>query len=222
MTDKMITLTGTATLVIDGVTVTAPVSLPVDVNQLAAAIASLSATPPVVTPPVVTPPVVTPPAAGTFWVYQNGQFNWTSHFSFNGTPNLSDTSGKPVGGKADIAFTLATPFGGYQPYLAAGFDTSPYKYLTYSIKPTVPGQIIATGFDANNDVPDGPAGGIVVAGPGITKYGPVPQVGVWATYKVPLADFGLTNPKVLKFSIADGLGDPAGTVIYMDNLGFSP
>lgn len=193
-----------------------------ELQALANAVAPLipvATTPPVVTPPVVTPPV-TPPAAGTFWVYQNGQFNWTSHFSFNGSPNLSDTSGKPVGGKADIAFTLATPFGGYQPYLTAGFDTSRYKYLTYSIKPTVAGQIIATGFDANNDVKDGNA--VVVAGPGITKYGPVPVVGQWATYKVPLADFALTNVDVLKFSIADGSGSPAGSIIYVDSIGFSP
>lgn len=189
-----------------------------DINALAKAVAALLAG--ASTPPVTTPPVVTPPAPGTFYVYSNGTFNWTSHFSFNGTPNLNDTSGKPVGGKADIAFTLATPFGGYQPYLAAGFDTSPYKYLIYDIKPTVSGQIIATGFDANNDVTDGNV--VVVAGPGITKYGPVPQVGVWGSYKVPLSDFNLTNKSVLKFSVADGLGDPAGTIIYMDNLGFSP
>lgn len=187
-------------------------------NQVAPLIQT-PAPPPVVTPPVIIPPVI-PPAAGTFWVYQNGQFNWTNHFSFNGSPNLNDTSGKPVGGKADIAFTLATPFGGYQPYLTAGFDTSKYKYLTYSIKPTVAGQVIATGFDANNDVKDGNA--VVVAGPGFTKYGPVPVVGQWATYKVPLADFALTNPDVLKFSIADGSGSPAGSVIYIDNVGFSP
>lgn len=192
-----------------------------ELQALANAVAPLiPATPPVVTPPVVIPPVITPPAAGTFWVYQNGQFNWTNHFSFNGSPNLGDTLGRPVGGKADIAFTLATPFGGYQPYLAAGFDTSKYKYLTYSIKPTIAGQIIATGFDANNDVRDGNP--VVVAGPGLTKYGPVPVVGQWATYKVPLADFALNNANVLKFSIADGSGSPAGSVIYIDNVGFTP
>lgn len=187
-----------------------------DINTLAKAVAALLASS--TTPP--SGPVVTPPASGTFYVYSNGTFNWTSHFSFNGTPNLTDTSGKPQGGKYDIAFTLATPFGGYQPYLASGFDTSPYKYLIYDIKPTVSGQIIATGFDANNDVADGNI--VVVAGPGITKYGPVPQAGVWASYKVPLSDFNFSNKNILKFSVADGLGDPSGTIIYMDNLGFSP
>lgn len=197
---------------------TATSTFPVSIDLKALATALQPFLTPVIAPPVVPPPVITPPAPGTFWVYQNGQFNWTSHFSFNGTPNLSDTTGKPMGGKADIAFTLATPFGGYQPYLTAGFDTSKYKYLTYAIKPTVAGQIIATGFDANDDVKDGNA--VVVAGPGVTKYGPIPIAGQWATYKVPLSDFALTNPLVLKFSIADGLGDPAGTVIYMDNIGF--
>lgn len=190
----------------------------VDINALAKAVqALLAGSPPVVIPP---PPVVVPPASGTFYVYSNGTFNWTSHFSFNGTPNLNDTKGLPQGGVADIAFTLATPFGGYQPYLATGFDTSPYKYLIYDIKPTQSNQVIATGFDANNDVTDGNV--VVVAGPGITKYGPVPKAGVWASYKIPLADFNFTNKSILKFSVADGSGSPAGSIIYMDNLGFSP
>jgi hypothetical protein len=195
---------------------TFPVSSSIDLAALAKALQPFLAPTPV-TPPVVLPPPVIAP--GTFYVYQNGQFSWTSHFSFNGTPNLNDTRGKPVGGKADIAFTLATPFGGYQPYLTGGFDTSKYKYLTYSIKPTVSGQIIATGFDANNDVRDGNP--VVVAAPGLTKYGPAPVVGQWATYKVPLADFALSNPSVLKFSIADGSGSPAGSIIYIDNVGFT-
>jgi hypothetical protein len=216
----MITLTGTATLVIDGVTVTAPVTLPVDVNQLAAAIASLG-TPPVVTPPVVTPPVVTPPAAGTFWVYHVGKFSWPGDYSFQATANYADTVGKPGG--TCIAVHITGQWGGWQPFAflpgGAPFDTSPYKYLIFSAKPTVPNQSHGMGFDANNDVADGSPIAFV-AGGGVTKYGPIPQVGVWGQYKIPLADFKLGNPSILKFSLTDGTGNPTN-LFYVDDVGFT-
>jgi hypothetical protein len=82
----------------------------------------------------------------------------------------------------------------------------------------VANQIIGTGFDANNDVKDGDP--LTVAGPGITKYGPVPVVGQWNSYKIPLADFAFNNPDVLKFSIADGTGNPTN-LFYVDNVGFT-
>lgn len=170
--------------------------------------------------PVVTPPVITPPAAGTFWVYQNGKFNWESDYSWNAAIDYADTVGKPGG--ICIAVKITAPNGGYQPYAQGKkFDTSPYKYLAYSVKPTLPNQIIATGFAAIDDVPDGPQGGVVVAAPGLTKYGPVPVAGQWGTYKVPLADFGLTNPLVQKFTIADGTQN-ATNLYYVDNIAFSP
>jgi hypothetical protein len=54
----------------------------------------------------------------------------------------------------------------------------------------------------------------------MTKYGPVPVVGKWGSYKIPIADFGFNNPLVLKFSIADGTGNPTNR-FYVDNVGFT-
>ncbi len=157
-------------------------------------------------------------SGSTFWVYHDGAFHWTADFSFLASINYKDTNTAPLSGPSVIGVTITGAFGGFQPYSLNGFDTSPYKYLIFSIKPTVPNQVIGTGFDANNDVKDGEP--LTIAGPGITKYGPVPVVGQWNSYKIPLADFGFNNPNVLKFSIADGTGNPTN-LFYVDNAGFS-
>ncbi len=165
-------------------------------------------------------PVPAPAPSGVLWVYHNGVFSWAGDYSWNTGPiNYADTVGNP-GGK-DIAVPITGQWGGFQPYAPGKqFDTTPYKYLTYCTKPTMANQRHGSVFQAINDVPDGPAGGVVVAGPGITKYGPVPVVGVWGCYKVPLADFGLTNPVVQKFTITDGTGN-VPNLFYVDNVGFS-
>ena len=162
----------------------------------------------------------TPPATGTYWVYYGGKFNWTSDFSFLASINYLDTAGAPLSGSADIAVSILGSWGGWQPYLSTGFDVTPYKSIVFCTKPTVDGELHGMGFAAIGDVGDGIAIP-VVAGPGMTKYGPVPQKGVWGCYKVPLADFKLTNPKVLKFSLTDGTG-LATNKFYVDNVGFSP
>jgi hypothetical protein len=168
---------------------------------------------------VCTPPV-TPPPAGAFWIYQNGQFNFAADYSFQATIDYHNTTAEP--GKTCIAVTIVGAHGGFQPYAAdKKFDVSGYRYLTYRIKPTVPNQIIATGFAAINDVPDGPQQGVVVVAPGSTKYGPAPVVGQWATYIVPLADFGLTNLLIQKLTVADGTG-LASNRYYIDSMGFLP
>lgn len=191
---------------------------------------SCPVTPPVIcTPPqvmtngVCAPPIVTtPPATGTYWVYHNGVFSWPGDYSFVATINYKDTAGAPLSGPYDVAIKVTSQWGAWQPFAfgatGSAFDTSKYKYLIYSIKTTVAGQVIATGFDANNDVKDGNI--VVVAGPGITKYGPVPVVGQWGSYKIPITDFGLTNPLILKFTVADGSGSTA--MIYANDVGFSP
>lgn len=169
----------------------------------------------------IPPPPPPPPQTGVFWVYQNGKFNWPGDFSFEATIDYADTAGIPMHGLYDVAVHITSRWGAWQPFsfLPGGtpFDTTPYKYLIYSVKPTVAGQIIATGFDADNDVADGIP--VVVAGPGITQYGPVPQPGVWNSYKIPLADFGLTNKSILKFTVADGSGSAA--LFFVDDVGFS-
>lgn len=156
----------------------------------------------------------TPPVSATYWIYKAGVFNWTSDYSWNATINYKDTSQ----GSTAIGVTIIGQYGGFQPYLAGGFDTSPYIYLTYCTKPTKANQIHGTGIAAVNDVADGTPISIV-AGPGTTKYGPIPTVGVWGCYKIPLADFGLTNKVILKFNITDGTG-LSSNLFYVDNVGF--
>jgi hypothetical protein len=159
-------------------------------------------------------------AANVFWVYHDGQFNWAGDYSFDAKISYTDTAGIPISGAFDISVLIQSSFGGFQPFTSGGqFDTGPYKYLIYSLKPTMPNQIFATGFDANLDVTDGVA--LVTAGSSAgTKYGPTPVVGQWANYKIPLADFGFNNPLILKFTIADGTGDPTN-LFYVDDVGFS-
>jgi hypothetical protein len=60
----------------------------------------------------------------------------------------------------------------------------------------------------------------VPGGPAVTKYGPTPVVGQWGSYKIPIADFALTNPLILKFSIADGTGNSTN-LFYVDDVGFT-
>ncbi len=185
----------------------------IDLDALAAALA------PLLTGVPVPPPVITPPATGVFWVYYNGQFNWAGDYSFGTGPiNYQDTNGVPLSGQFDIAVPIVSKFGGFQPFAPGGkFDTSPYKYLIVSIKPTHANAIFATGFASINDQADGIA--VTFAGPGITTYGPVPVAGQWGTYKIPLADFKLTAA-ILKFSIAAAAGI-APDLFYVDNMGFS-
>jgi hypothetical protein len=159
-------------------------------------------------------------------VYHNGVMNWPGDYSWNASINYKSTAGSPLDGPYDVAVSIVSSYGGWQPFAfpsgGTPFNVTPYKYLIYSIKPTMPNQVYATGFDANNDVEDGNVINIVgvPGGPPVTKYGPTPVVGQWASYKIPLADFNLTNPLILKFAIADGTGNPTN-LYYVDDVGFT-
>lgn len=171
------------------------------------------------TPPVTTPPVVTPPAAGTFWIYRQGVFNWGGDYSFGGlTVNYKDTVGKP--GSFDIACSLHGQWGGFLPYAGGtvplwNFDATPYNALTFAFKPTLANQTAQVYFVKVNDVPVG-----VVVDPFSGKYGPKPQVGTWASYSIPLADLGVKGTSVYKFAIQDQTGS-SSNVFYLDDIGFT-
>lgn len=152
----------------------------------------------------------------TTWVYYNGVFYWPGDWSFAGTPNYNDTAGIPIEGPYDVAFTVTSPWGGWQPYAPGlSLDTTPYKYLIFSLKPTQPNQVWDVAFESQGDTRDG----IVLS---IAPYGPVggPVVGQWGSYKIPLSAFQLTDPTVLKFAIQDDTG-LSSNVFYIDNVGFS-
>lgn len=189
------------------------------------------AAPPIVTPPpVVIPP---PPPIGTvFWVYHNGKFAWAGDYSWDAVINYKDTAGlstgDPVSGPTDIKVTTTARWGGFQPFAfpsgGTPFDTRPYKFLRYCAKPTQVGQVFGTQFDANNDVTDGTAvnigGQYGTTNANKVSYGPLPTVGVWGCYKIPLSDFGFNNPLVLKYTISDGTGAPPN-VYYVDDMAFT-
>lgn len=172
--------------------------------------------------PTPTPtPTPTPVPVGSSWVYQNGVFVWGQggggDYSWGAVIDYANKVGK-TGGLC-IGVQIIGAYGGFQPFAPGKqFDVTPFKYLTYACKPTRDGQIFATGFAAINDVADGTP--LTIAGPGITKYGPVPQANVWATYKIPLADFKLTNPVIQKLTIADGSG-AATNQFFVDAMGFT-
>jgi hypothetical protein len=157
--------------------------------------------------PIPPTPVPTPGSS----VYANGQFLWAGDWSFAGQPNYSDLVGKP-GGKC-VGFTVMQPWGGWLPY-APGlkFDTTAYKSLLVSLKPTGTNQKWSAYCVAAGDTPDGHAVDIL-------KYGPAPQQNVWNNYVIPLADMQLTNKMILKFAIQDQTG-LASNVWYVDNVGF--
>jgi len=154
----------------------------------------------------------TPP----FWVYRDGKFDWEGDYSWLAQIDYRDTQGTPPGHRYDIAVKIVGKWGGFQPFAPGKrFDVSRYKYLVYSLKPTVADQVFGTGFAAINDVADGKP--VTVAGP---PYGPVPVAGQWATYKIPLSEFALTNKFIQKFTIADGTGRPSN-LFYVDDVHFT-
>src|SRR5262249_39599656 len=112
------------------------------------------------------------PSGTVFWIYHNGVVSLPRGHPRKATINYQDTAGAPLSGPYDIAVNITGQWGGFQPYAfpfgGTPFDTRPYKYLNYCTKPTQPNQTHGTGFDADNDVPDGSMIQ-VVAGPNTTK-----------------------------------------------------
>lgn len=163
-------------------------------------------------------------AGATAWVYYNGAMNWGGDWSFAATANYKDTAGVPIEGPYDIVIT-GQQWGGWQPYvsgncqsnISACFDTTPYKYLIFSVKPTVANQGLASGFMSAGDTPDG----VVIYD--LSSYcsgGGNPPVGQWESCKVPLSAYGLTDKTILKFMISDQTG-LASNRWYIDNVGFT-
>ncbi len=165
----------------------------------------------------------TAPAGSTLWVYYNGIFNWGGDWSFAATPNYLDVTGAPITGLFDIVIT-SQQWGGWQPYVSGNcqsnisqcFDTTPYKYIIFSVKPTVANQVVNVGFMSSGDTPDGTAldTGSYCSG------GSNPAVGQWESCKIPLSAFALTDTTILKFWISDQTGLSSNRW-YLDNVGFS-
>ncbi len=176
--------------------------------------------------PVNNPPPPPPGGGGggnsgnQLWVYQNGTFYWPGDYSWSVKVNYKDTSGAPRSGTNDIA---VTGIGGFQPF-ATNFDLdiSPYRYLVFSLKPTIRNQQWASAFYQIGDV----ATGVKL---NVLNYGPAPAVGQWTTYKIPLNAGGYGIPQgthIYKFMIQDQTADVAGSGYstnkwYVDDIHFS-
>jgi hypothetical protein len=149
------------------------------------------------------------------WVYHGGSFYWSGDYSSNAVPYYTDKTGEPAAGGRDIKVVLLGKWGLFQPYARNwDFDTKPYAYLTFSIKPTRPDQTLQLYFMQVGDKPVG-----VVTNP--LKYGPPPEIGAWTTYKIPLEDLGVAGIHVYKFAIQDQTGS-ADNTFYLNDIGFIP
>jgi len=167
----------------------------------------------------------TPPSTAISWVYHAGKLLWGGDWSFAATISYTDTSGVPIEGCCDILMTNQQ-WGGWQPYINANcqstpslcFNTTPYKYLIFSAKPTVANQKFKADVLSQGDTKDGIE--LDDLGP-YCSGGDTPAIGAWESCKVPLSAFNLTNPIILKFAIGDETG-LASNKFYLDDVGFSP
>jgi hypothetical protein len=151
--------------------------------------------------------------SATFWVYHDGVFAWPGDYSFVAVPDYRDKSGAPLNGKYDVKVTVTSPWGGWQPFATNWvFDTTPYNYLRFALKPTVANQTAQVYFMLVGDKPVG-------KGVDPFKYGPAPVAGKWNVYTIPLADIGVAKTKIYKFCIQDQTG-LASNVFYVDDVAF--
>lgn len=135
-------------------------------------------------------------ANATFWVYYNGVYDWLGDYSYP-TPggisiNYADASGAPEEGPYDIAVTSYTTAAGFLPYsgkTTAQWDMEggSFNYISMDLKPTLAGQDWQMYLVSR--LPPGDVTPWAFAT--LSKYGPTPVVGKWATYKIPLSVFAI-------------------------------
>lgn len=160
----------------------------------------------------------------TYVVYADGAFHWPGDYSYAAKINYRDTTGRPAAGTYDLSVSLTAAWGAWQPFGPNwDFDITPYKYLQFDLKPTADGQkwdcfALMVG---DKNIMDSAGKQVTVD---INKYGPAPQAGVWATYKIPLAELMTHKGELLKamykFDIHDQTGSPTN-VFYVNNVKFT-
>jgi hypothetical protein len=201
-----------------------PVTVTVTATEVTLTIATQTTTIAVPAAPVVPP--VTPPASTESWVFNAGKLIWGGDWSYACTINYADTANPAPDGTPSIAVTLTGAWGGWQPYISAGcqtsigecFNTAGFNYITFLAKPRIANQKFKMAILSSGDTSDGTA--LYDLGP-YNASGDNPPVGVWTAYKVPLSIFALTNPIILKFSIGDQTGLAANSWNFAA-VGFSP
>lgn len=161
-------------------------------------------------------------------VYVNGVFYWMGDYNYSGTSSYCDETGDPQAdaagpGPCDVmAASNSGQMGGWQPYTPNGtFDLSRYTYMYVDLKPTQDGTTWKVYFEKAGDV--GVGAQVMLPSDSNGTYGPTPQPGVWATYKIPLANMNVGpqtgNPVVFKFAFQDHIIGPDR--YYINNVRFS-
>ncbi len=144
-------------------------------------------------------------STATYNIYANGTYKWSDDWSWSVTVNYKDTVGLPLSGPYDIS---VKGIGGYQPHApSSDFDTTPYKYLTVALKPTIPNQKWDSAMYSVN-------GSVAGHGVNVLNYGSPPVVGQWNTYKIPLGAGGYEMPAgthIFKFMFIDQTADVQGS-----------
>lgn len=159
--------------------------------------------------PAQTPPVVSLPV-GVTWMYQGGQKTAWGDFSGSTTNWAYKTSSGLNGATTDIRVSG----GCFIPVWASNYQypNPGYSYFLISVKPSSSNPI-GIHFEPR-------IGGDADIYPHITltdpKYGPAPQAGVWASYKIPLADLGVPPGTPLYKAV---LACDGGTYEF-DSIGF--
>jgi hypothetical protein len=138
----------------------------------------------------------------TAWAYHNGVDNWTmqtNNYSGGLSFTTTDTAGAPASGTQDIAITISSAANWWQPFSGEPFlSTNPtfwamelgmFKYMVIDLKPTRAGQTWNLNLISRVTIGDNFNSANVTLGAG--QYGPVAQVGVWGTYKIPLVDLAI-------------------------------
>jgi hypothetical protein len=166
----------------------------------------------------------------TFNVYANGTFNWQGDYSYSAVADYKDTSGAPEIGTYDIEVTVTSRGGGFQPYAGNmvptyDLEAGSFGYLYMDLKPTINGQTWR--LSAISRLPPGDV--YPWAATSITDYGPAPQAGQWATYKIPLSalSIGMTSftgsisgNKLTVTRVSGGVGVDAGG--FVSGAGVAP
>ena len=156
-------------------------------------------------------------------VYKNGVYYWDGDFNFGGFMSYADQSLAPTAA-FDAMYVCLAGQGGWLTYAPNGtYDVTPYKFINLMLKPTTAGMAWDLTFYQVGDISVGNVGtvGIMDAS---GRYGAAPQVGVWGSYKIPLADLGIgpgliTN--VYKFNLRAHVPVAAGAHWGVQEVFFS-
>lgn len=169
------------------------------VSAVAAAVAP-PATP--VTPPVTTPPPVTGLDPSNV-ILKDGVFLWDKNFNYN---NLNEEDNQVLFGVKCSIFVANSVGGGggWLPVKNSFFSSKGYRALRLVMAPTRAGQswqLVQPELPANgvNDTPVPGGKTVTIEG----TYGPMPQVGVFATYEIPLSVIAPNGTSIWKFGVQD-------------------